>query len=334
MADSFFQFSDRAEGAATQPLVGDLGKPAFDLVEPRTAGRRKVQMIARSPLEPGGDLRRLVCAVVVQHQMNFEVRRHRVLNLLEETQELLMAMTGVTAADDFAGGDVQGREERGGAVAVIIMRATLRLAGPQRQDRLAAVQRLNLALLVDTQDNRTGLLGRIEIEPHDVAHLLDEERIARELEVLLQMRLQPKRPPDAHDGILRKTAGLRHRASAPMRGRGRLLFQRAGDDRFDFGIGDLPGLPRTRRIAEAGQPVRHEALPPLAYRRQRHGTLGGDCRVAQPARAIQHDPGAQRRALIRLGPPGHRRQLRGFFRAQYEFHQRSSKRHHAGDQNV
>ena len=48
--------------------------------------------------------------------------------------------------------------------------------------------------------------------------------------------------------------------------------------------------------------------------------------------AIQHDPGAQRRALIRLRPPGHRRQLRGFLRAQHQFHQRSAESHHAGDQ--
>jgi len=48
------------------------------------------------------------------------------------------------------------------------MRAALHLAGAQRQDGLAAVQRLNLTLLVHAQHDGAGLLRRVEVEPDDV----------------------------------------------------------------------------------------------------------------------------------------------------------------------
>jgi hypothetical protein len=54
---------------------------------------------------------------------------------------------------------------------------------------------LNLALFVDAEHD--GPVGRAQIEPDDVAHLLDEERIGRELERLRPVRLQGERAPDA-----------------------------------------------------------------------------------------------------------------------------------------
>lgn len=95
LLDGSFQFVDGAKGAAAQPLLGDFGEPTLDLVEPQTTDRSEVEMIARSALEPRGHLRRLVGVMVVEHQMHFEVCRHRVVDVLEKTQKLLVAVARV-----------------------------------------------------------------------------------------------------------------------------------------------------------------------------------------------------------------------------------------------
>ena len=83
----------------------------------------------------------------------------------------------------------------GGAVALVVVGAPLHLTRPHGQHRLCAVERLDLALLVDAEHKRT--LGRVEIEAYDVAHLVDELRVARQLEALDPMRLQAEGAPDA-----------------------------------------------------------------------------------------------------------------------------------------
>ena len=70
----------------------------------------KMQMITGPALEPRRNLRGLR-AIVVQNQMHVEAGGHRLLYLVEETQELLMAVSRVAAANDFARGDVQPDKE-------------------------------------------------------------------------------------------------------------------------------------------------------------------------------------------------------------------------------
>jgi hypothetical protein len=79
-------------------------------------------------------------------------------------------------------------EQRCGAMAFIVMRASLHLPGTHRQQRLGAVQRLDLAFLIDADDQR--LVRRIQIKPHDIAYFLDELRIGRKFERFGAMRLQ------------------------------------------------------------------------------------------------------------------------------------------------
>src|SRR5713226_6380735 len=78
--------------------------------------------------------------------------------------------TPMTLADDCAGFHVECGEQRGGAIAKIVRGAALSLAGPHRQNRLHAIERLNLRLLVRAQHQRP--VRRVEIEPHNIAHLL------------------------------------------------------------------------------------------------------------------------------------------------------------------
>ena len=105
------------------------------------------------------------------------------------------AVALVAAADDPTGGDVQGGEQRGCAVALVVMAAPLDLPRPHRQQRLSAVERLDLRLFVDAQHQ--GAVGWVEVEPNDVAHLVDKQRVGRQFEGFDAVRLQSEGPPDA-----------------------------------------------------------------------------------------------------------------------------------------
>ena len=65
----------------------------------------------------------------------------------------------------------------------------------QGQARLGAVERLDLAILVDREHD--GMLGRIDIKPDHVMQPVDEVGVVRVLELPDTMRLQPVRAPDA-----------------------------------------------------------------------------------------------------------------------------------------
>ncbi len=72
-----------------------------------------------------------------------------------------------------------------------------RHAKHHRQDRLFAIECVNLALFIDAQDQRP--IGRGQVEPNDVADLVDKQRIGGQLEGLRAMGLQPKGCPDPTD---------------------------------------------------------------------------------------------------------------------------------------
>jgi hypothetical protein len=55
------------------------------------------------------------------------------------------------------------------------MAASLGLPRAHRQQRLGAVERLDLRLFIDAQHQSA--VGRVEIEPNDVAHFVDKQRV-------------------------------------------------------------------------------------------------------------------------------------------------------------
>jgi hypothetical protein len=88
---------------------------------------------------------------------------------------------------------------------LIVVGAALGLPGPQRQDRLRTVDCLHLGLFVDAEHH--GSIRRIEVEPDNVADLVDEQRIGRQLEGLAAMRLQRECLPDPLHGRRRQPRG-------------------------------------------------------------------------------------------------------------------------------
>ena len=63
--DGFDQSRDIVKGATANSLLGEIGEPAFDKVQPRTRSRSEVQLEARMPLQPGSDAWMFMRTVVV-----------------------------------------------------------------------------------------------------------------------------------------------------------------------------------------------------------------------------------------------------------------------------
>ncbi len=87
------QRSDAAKTARANHFSGDFAKEALDQVEPGRGGWGQVQMEAGMTLEPGDDLGMFASGVVVADDMNIEFGGDLALDLTQEGQPLLMAMT-------------------------------------------------------------------------------------------------------------------------------------------------------------------------------------------------------------------------------------------------
>src|ERR671915_439297 len=100
---------------------------------------------------------------------------HRAVDQVQEAAELLGPVARRHVGDHLAGGDIERGVEVRRAVAHVVVGVALGHPRHQRQDRRRAIERLDLRLLVDAHDDRG--VGRVEIEPDDVAHLVDEQRV-------------------------------------------------------------------------------------------------------------------------------------------------------------
>src|SRR5260370_26775746 len=156
------------------------------------------------------------------------------------------------------------------------------------QSRLSAVKRLDLALLVDRQHD--GMSRWIDIEPDDIAQLVDEFRIVRELELPNSMRLKTVGPPDALDGTDADARRLPHHDASPMgRLTGRIGLGQ-GDDAFGHLCAKRSNARRSGLVAkEALKAFMTEALLPAPPASPRLAGLAHDLIRADPAIAEQDD---------------------------------------------
>src|SRR5208283_2878087 len=119
--DSFLEVGYAGEGTAANRLVGDQGKAALYLVQPARMGRDEMQRPVGPRAQPADNGRGLVGGVVVDDQVDLEAGGHLPFDLAQKSQKLAAAVPGFEAADDPSGGDVQRREQRGGAMAEIVV---------------------------------------------------------------------------------------------------------------------------------------------------------------------------------------------------------------------
>src|SRR2546426_8227754 len=131
-------------------------------------------------LEPGLDPWLFVSSVVVQHQMELQLFGELVIQPAQEFEKLLVAMARKALANDSAFQDFQSGKECRGPMADIIMSESAAATFLERQSWLSAIQGLNLALFIDTQDQ--ALVWRIEVKAHHIRQFFQKTVIPRELE--------------------------------------------------------------------------------------------------------------------------------------------------------
>ena len=167
-----FELRHAAKGAAADLLHRQLGEPAFDETQPRGVRRREVHVEARAFGEPVPDQRRFVGAVVVHDDVHVESTRHLRLDQIEKFAKLRRAVPLMKLRDHFAGLRIERGKQGRRPVPLVVVRPAFDLARLHRQQRLRAIERLNLRLLIDAEDRR--MRGRIQIQPDDVPDLLDQ----------------------------------------------------------------------------------------------------------------------------------------------------------------
>lgn len=125
--------------------------------------------------QPSLHLGMLVRRIVIHDQMQLEVLGGFLVDFLEESQPLLMAVLALDATDQFALEIIQRREQRDRAVAGVIMGFCLDMTDPQRQPGLCALQGLHLTFFVAAEHQR--LVGRGQIQPDDIPEFFLELRV-------------------------------------------------------------------------------------------------------------------------------------------------------------
>ena len=131
LIDALHELLDAGEGAATDGLVGDQGEEALDLIEPGAVGRDEVHVPARAAGKPSLDLGVAVRGVVVDNAMNVQLGGNGLVDLAQERQEFLMSMSGLATRQHSAVEHVECCEQRGRAVALVVVRDALDEVAPE-----------------------------------------------------------------------------------------------------------------------------------------------------------------------------------------------------------
>jgi hypothetical protein len=129
----------------------------------------------------------LVRGIIIEHCMDQLAGWHLTLDGIEETDEFAVAVALHATTDHRSVEHAEGGEQGGGAVPFVIVGHGLAASGLDRQTRLAAVESLDLAFLVEREHDGVG--RRIDIEADDVDELGGKAGIARVLEATQPMRL-------------------------------------------------------------------------------------------------------------------------------------------------
>src|SRR5215468_4693646 len=162
----------------------------------------------------------------------------------------------------------------------------------ERQPGLSPIQRLNLALFIDTQNQ--ALVRWVEVQPDHIGELVQKLNISGKLEGSVQMWLEVVFLPDAVDLALADFLGPGHSSATPMSLALGFGFQGCLHNRRHF-------LIRVGRLAPAtggNLPNRIQTFLPKASPPQTSGVpvdrqLVGYFQILHPLSGAQHDAGTQ-----------------------------------------
>ena len=243
---------------------------------------------ARVSVQPLPHFRMLVGGVVVEDNVHDLSGRHLRLDGVEEADKLLVTMALHASADDLAFEDIESGEQRRCAMSFVVVGHRAGAALLHRQAGLRAVERLDLRLFVDREDD--GMGGRIDIKPDHVAQLVDELRVVGELELLNPVWLETMRVPDALNGTRANADGFRHHRGSPV---GR-LDGRIGAGERDHTLGYIRAERWNTRgscfiAQEAVVTSLHEAFLPAPHAGLRLSSPPHDLVCADAVRAQQNN---------------------------------------------
>ena len=181
-------------------------------------GWRKVQMKAGMALKPSDNLGMFVSGVVVADDVDIKLSGDLPVDLAQEGQPLLMAMTRGGMSKDLAREIVEGRKQGHRSVTVVIMGLGADMTLAQGQTGLTALEGLTLALLIATEQE--GTIRRIEIEANDIPEFLFKGQILGKFEALESMGSNGSEPTTSVERSICSS-----RFPAPSCARSRLLRQ-------------------------------------------------------------------------------------------------------------
>src|ERR1039457_3965168 len=215
-----------------------------------------------------------------------------------------MPVSLMAFADDLALQGLQGGEEGGRAIALVIVGHSAATPFLDRQPWLCTIQCLNLALFVYAENDP--LLRGIQVQTHHIGHLFQKLRIARKLKGLRAMWLEIMGAPDIVDSGLADTLALRHGPATPVRHPRRFGLQGRIHDSGDL-IDFIRGLssPARSDVPQTVQPLVTKALAPQNHGVAVHGKPLRNCDIGLASDSAQNDTTAQSHLLwstVRHGP--------------------------------
>lgn len=95
------------QDAAANPLLREVAEPAFDRLEPGTAGQNEVHLKARMAFPPMLDLGMIMGRVVVGDPLRVDIERHAVVDLSQKLDQLRVLMPRNVGFDRRSARDVR-----------------------------------------------------------------------------------------------------------------------------------------------------------------------------------------------------------------------------------
>src|ERR1017187_2334300 len=205
-------------------------------------------------------------------------------------------MPGVALASDLAVQNLQGGEQGGRSMPDIVVGISAATPLLERQTRLCSVQRLDLALFIQAEDQ--ALFRWIEIETHHVGQFLQKAHIAGEFESAAQMGLEIVFLPEAVDRVLADSLLPRHRPATPMGHAFGFGLQSRRNNPGQFLLPEGGFSPASRPdLPQALQSLFMESPPPERRSVAVDLQLGGDLQILFSLTGQEQNPRAQHHLL-------------------------------------